>query len=167
MWYEPLYNRFYGISTFVGYLMPNPFFFTNEQFYFKVIQLSISTQFSSIWPIDKTHSGATSQDQRKPETDANDAVLHIPQSSSSAETSLSDCLVWYPHSVGVVLPLCRSAVGKFYSPSRLGYRILLWVGFYPSAEVQSVYSIAPHPGRHWTFKWIFTMSVSVCYKSTV
>ena len=28
---------FYGISTFVGYLTPNPFFFffTNKQFYFK------------------------------------------------------------------------------------------------------------------------------------
>ena len=31
---------FYGISTFVGYLTPNPFYVTN-QFYFK--------QFSSAW----------------------------------------------------------------------------------------------------------------------
>ena len=31
---------FYGISTFVDYLMPNPFFFTNNQFYFKQFSLT-------------------------------------------------------------------------------------------------------------------------------
>ena len=30
---------FYGMSTFVGYLMPNPFY-TNEQFYFKQFPLA-------------------------------------------------------------------------------------------------------------------------------
>ena len=41
-----------------------------------------------------------------------------------AGTSPSDCLVSYPgHSLGGgVLPLCRGAVGVFYSPSRLGKR---------------------------------------------
>ena len=34
----------YGISTFAGYLIPNPFY-TNKQFSFK--QFSISTQFNS------------------------------------------------------------------------------------------------------------------------
>ena len=47
-------------------------------------------------------------------------VLRIPQSSSITGTSPSDCLVLYPgHSLVGVLPLCRGAVGVFYSPSRL------------------------------------------------
>ena len=36
---------FYDISTFVGYLMPNPFY-TNKQLYFKQFILGISTQFN-------------------------------------------------------------------------------------------------------------------------
>ena len=36
---------FYGISTFVGYLMPNPFY-TNNQFYFK--QFSLAREHSLI-----------------------------------------------------------------------------------------------------------------------
>ena len=48
-------------------------------------------------------------------------VLHIPQSSSTAGTSPSDCLVSYAgHSLVGVLPLWRGTVGVFYSPSRLG-----------------------------------------------
>ena len=44
--------EFYGISTFVGYLMPNPFYYTNNQFFFKqfslaqVRSLNVSTQFN-------------------------------------------------------------------------------------------------------------------------
>ena len=50
----------------------------------------------------------------------------IPQSSSTAVTSPSDCLVSYPgHWLGGgFLPLCREAVGVFYSPSRLGNRAI-------------------------------------------
>ena len=84
---------FYGISTFVGYVMPNPFllkqivlFKTNQfsiskeinckkiflfhpiQFsqtvLFQLIQFNISTQFSSIWPIDRALSGATTPGKR-------------------------------------------------------------------------------------------------------
>ena len=33
----------YGISTSVGYLMPNPLFFTNKQFYFKQFSLDKCT----------------------------------------------------------------------------------------------------------------------------
>ena len=52
--------------------------------------------------------------------DGNEGVLCLPQSSSITGTSPSDCLVSYPgHSLGV-LPLCRLAVGVFYSSSRLG-----------------------------------------------
>ena len=89
MWLIGWLVGFYGILTFVGYLMPNPFYM-NNQFYFKqsslvcvhslsksflfqaiqfsqtvliqTIQFRLSTQFSSIWPIDRTlirccHSG--------------------------------------------------------------------------------------------------------------
>ena len=63
-------------------------------------------------------SGATTPGQSGPVSDGNEGVLHIPQSSSTAVTSLSDCLVSYPgHSFGG--------------------------GSYPSAEKQSVYSTAP------------------------
>ena len=37
--------RFYGISTFVGYLMPNPFLY-KKSVLFKTIQLSMRTQFN-------------------------------------------------------------------------------------------------------------------------
>ena len=63
-------------------------------------------------------SGATTPGQSGPGSDGNEGVLRIPQSSSTAGTSPSDCLVSYPgHS--------------------------LWGGSYPSAEVQSEYSTAP------------------------
>ena len=83
---------------------------------FQTIQFSISSQFSSIWTIDRTLSGTTTPGQSGPGIDGNEGVLHIPQNSSIAGTSSSDCLVTYP---GGVLPLCWEAVGVFYSPSRL------------------------------------------------
>ena len=93
---------------------------------FQTIKFCISTQFSSIWPIDRTLSGATTPGQSGPGSDGIEGVLYILQSSSITEISPSDCLVLYPeHLLGVVLPLCREAVGLFYSPSRLGYD-LLW-----------------------------------------
>ena len=73
-------------------------------------------QFSSIWPIDRTQSGATTPGQSGPGINGNEGVLHIPQSSNITETSLSDCLV----GGGGSYPLCRDAVGVFYSPGQLG-----------------------------------------------
>ena len=74
-------------------------------------------QLSSIWPIDRILSGATTPGQSGPGSDGNEGVLRIPQSSSFTGTSPSDCLVSYPgHSL---------------------------VGSYSSAEVQLVYSTAP------------------------
>ena len=62
-------------------------------------------------------SGATTPGQSGSGSDGNEGVLRIPQSSSTAGTSPSDCLVSYPgHSLR---------------------------GSYPSAEVQSVYFTAP------------------------
>ena len=36
---------FYGISTFVGYLMPNPFLY-KQPVLFQTVQFSMSTQFN-------------------------------------------------------------------------------------------------------------------------
>ena len=84
---------------------------------FQAIQFSISTQLTSIWSIDRTLSGATTQDQNGPGSDSSEGVFHIPQTSSTIGTSPSDCLVSYRC---WVLPLCWEAVGVFYCPSRLG-----------------------------------------------
>ena len=77
-------------------------------------------QLGSIYPIDRTLSGATTLSQNGPECDGNEGVLRIPQNSSITRTSLSDCLETYPGHLLVgwwVLPLCRGAVGVFYSLS--------------------------------------------------
>ena len=75
---------------------------------FQAIQFSISTQFSSIWPIDRTLSGANTPGQSGPGSNGNNRVLCIPQSFSITGTSLSDYLVSYPgHSLvgGGLTPL--------------------------------------------------------------
>ena len=59
-------------------------------------------------------SGATTPDQSGPGSDGNKRVLRIPQSSSIAGTSPSDCLVSYQDTRWVgVLPLCRESVCVF------------------------------------------------------
>ena len=60
---------------------------------FKTIQLCISKQFNSIKPIDRALSGATIPGQRRPASNSNEGVLHIPKSPSLTGTSPSDCLV--------------------------------------------------------------------------
>ena len=50
------------------------------------IQFNNSTQFSSIWPIDRTLSGATTPSQSGPWSDGSEEVLCIPQSSIITET---------------------------------------------------------------------------------
>ena len=44
---------------------------------FQTVQYSISTQFSSIWPIDRTLSGATTLSQTGPVSDGNDCINYI------------------------------------------------------------------------------------------
>ena len=80
---------------------------------FQAIQFSINVQFSSIWPIDRTLSGATTLGPSGPGSDGDEGMLRIPQNSSiiGASPVISS---WGR------LPLCREAVGVFYSPSRLG-----------------------------------------------
>ena len=80
--------------------MPNPFLYI-QTVLIQTIQFSISTQFSSIWSIERTLSGATTPGKSGPGSDGNERVLCIPQSSSTTGISSSDCLVSYPeHSLG-------------------------------------------------------------------
>ena len=75
------------------------------------IVLFRTIQFSSIWPIDRTLSGATTPSQSGPGSDGNEGVLHIPQSLNIRLFSvISRTLVGEG-----VLPLCRGAVHVFYS----------------------------------------------------
>ena len=77
----------------------------------------------SIWPINRTLSGATTTGLSWPEGDGKAGVLCISQSSSINEDLPSNCLVSY---LGLSL-------GESYSP----------------AEIQSVYSTAL---AHWAIK---------------
>ena len=72
----------------------------------------ISTQFISIWPKDRTLSGATTPGQSGRGNDGNEGVLRIPQSSNITGISPSDCLVSYIRTlvgVGGLTPLQRSS----------------------------------------------------------
>ena len=85
---------------------------------FQTIQVSISTEFSSIWPIDISLSGAITPGQSGPGSNGNEGVLCITQHSSITGTSSLDFLVSYP--------------GQS-----------LAAGSYSSAEKQSEYSTNP------------------------
>ena len=76
--------RFYGISTIVSYLMQNPFLYTYTVL-IQAIQFSIRTQFSSIWSIDRTLSGATTPGQSGPGSDGNKEFFRIPQTPALLE----------------------------------------------------------------------------------
>ena len=73
---------------------------------------------SSIRPIDRTLSGATTSSQSRLGSNGNEGVLHIPQSSGITGALPSDCLLTYT-----------------------GH--LLEGGSYSSTEIQTVYSTAP------------------------
>ena len=63
---------------------------------FQAIQFSVSTQFSSIWPIDSTLSGTTTPGQIGPVSGSNEEILLISQRSSNTGTSSSERLESYP-----------------------------------------------------------------------
>ena len=84
---------------------------------FQTIHFCISTQFSSIYSIDRTLSGATNSSQSGPGSDGNKGELHIPQRTGITGASLSDCFMSDP-----------------------GYSL---GESYPSAEMLLVYSAAP------------------------
>ena len=77
---------------------------------------------SSIWPIARILSSATTPSQSGAGNDGNEGVLRIPQSSSITEASSSDCLVSYRGDSlgGGALPPCRDVVAVFYGHIRLG-----------------------------------------------
>ena len=78
-----------------------------KQFYFKQFSLA-KVHFSSVEPIERTLSGATTLGQSGPGSDDNKRVLRIPQSSSITRAILSDCLVSYPgYLLGSLTPLQR------------------------------------------------------------
>ena len=96
---------------------------------FQTVQFNMSTQYSSVSPIDRTLSDATIPGQSRPGSDGNEGVLRISQSSSITGTSPSDCLVSYIRTlVGGVLTFSRDAVGVFYNPSRLSNILFGLVG---------------------------------------
>ena len=88
---------------------------------FQTIQFSIVTQFSSIWTIDWTLSGATTPGYNGAGSDGNKEVLRILQSFSITGALQSDCLVSYPgHLLSESYPSAEMQLIVFYSPSRLG-----------------------------------------------
>ena len=62
----------------------------------QTIQLRIRTQFSSIWHIDRTLSGATTPGKSGPGNDGNKGIIRIYQSSHITEASPPNSLVSYP-----------------------------------------------------------------------
>ena len=79
---------------------------------FQTIQFSISTQFSSICPIDRTQLGITTPGQSRQGSDSKVRVLRFPQSTSITGASTSNCLASH---------LYCDAVGIFYCYRRLGH----------------------------------------------
>ena len=109
---------------------------------FQAIQFSISTQISSIWPIERSLTCATILGgQSWPWSDSSEGVLHTLPSSSITETSPPDCLVSYEgHSLG-------------------------WS--YLSAEKQSVYFTAPAGCVNVWWYRIYQVDTQVTYYLTV
>ena len=122
MAYQPL-NVIQCQIHFYTYKQFKQFSLTYKNVLFQTILFSIRTQFSSIWPIDRILSDATTPGQSGLGSDGNEGVLRIPQRSSITRASPSDCLVSY-----------------------LGHSL----GGYLSTEIKSVYSIAP---ADWAIKW--------------
>ena len=94
-------------TTIANFTFYNFCLHTVQTVLFQTVHFRISIQFSSIWPIDRTLSGATTPGKSGP------GVLRIPQSITGA--SPLDFLVSYP---GHLL-FCREAVGVFYNSSPL------------------------------------------------
>ena len=112
-------------------------------------------------------SGITTPDQSGPESNGNEGVLRIPQSSSITGTSPSDCLVSYSgHSLeGRVLPLSSGAVGVFYD-----WVILLWMGVIIVKEriVHSALEQEPHNQIRFSviLFWGVFLLLSLCLGNT-
>ena len=106
---------FYGISTIVGYLMPNLFLYIHTVL-FQTIQFNTNTLFRSIWPMDRTPSGATNLGQSGPKSNGNEGARLEPHHQNVLCNIKDTC--W----VGVLL-LCIESVGVFCSPSCPSHKI--------------------------------------------
>ena len=88
---------------------------------FQTIQFSMNTQFSSILPIDRTLSGATTPEQSEPQSDGNEGVLlHSANLQQYWNLTIRLFSVINKTLVGGILPNDRGAVGVFYSHGWLG-----------------------------------------------
>ena len=109
---------------------------------------------SSIWPIDKTLSGATTPGQSGTRSDGNEDVLCIPQSSSITGATSSDCLMSY---VGHSL---EESIENQSVYSEAPADCVTLRDSYPSTEMQSVYSAAPTDSTNRQVKKIMIMKLS-------
>ena len=75
---------------------------------------------SSIWPVDRTQTDTTTPGQSRPETNDNEAVLHILESYRTGASPSVSLVSYSGDSLGIVLLLCRGEVSVFYSLSRQG-----------------------------------------------
>ena len=93
----------------------------NQTVLFLTIQFSISHLFAlrlkvnSIWPTDRTLSGATILGQSRPGSNGNKEVFHIPQSSCITVGSPSDCLVSYPRYSVEVFYSCEKRLSLYFT----------------------------------------------------
>ena len=65
-----------------------------------ISKILFSKQFSSIWPIDRTLSSATTPGHSRPGSNGNEGVFCIPLNSSITGALPSDCLVSYTGRLG-------------------------------------------------------------------
>ena len=88
---------------------------------FQTIHFSINTQFSFIWPIDRSLSGATTPGQSGPGNNGNETgIPHFPNLQHYWNFTIRWFHVISRTRVGRGLALCRDADGVFYSHSRQG-----------------------------------------------
>ena len=93
---------------------------------FKIIHFSVSIQFISLWPIDKTLSGGTTPNQNRPGSDGKKGYFAFLKSPALLEPyhQIVSCHI-QDTCCGEILLLCRDAVGAFCSSSWQGHRILV------------------------------------------
>ena len=87
---------------------------------FQTIQFNASNLFAqfkcqTVWPIDRTLLGATTPGQSGPGSDDNEAYSAFPKAPALLESHQQTFSVIPGYSLEGVLPLCRDAVGIFYS----------------------------------------------------
>ena len=92
----------------------------SKTFLFRAIPFSQTVLIQTIQFRMRALSGATIPGQSEQGSNGNKRVLCIPQNSIITGTSPWDCLASFQDTHWGVLPVCRVAVGVFYSPSRLG-----------------------------------------------